>query len=29
MASLFAQQYISPSDYDTVEFSSKKEILME
>jgi hypothetical protein len=28
MASLFAQPYISPSDYDTVEFPSKKEILL-
>jgi RNase H-like domain found in reverse transcriptase len=26
MASLFAQPYISPPDYDTVEFSSKKDI---
>jgi hypothetical protein len=26
MASLFAQPYISPPDYDTVDFSSKKEI---
>jgi hypothetical protein len=28
MASLFAQPYISPPDYDTLEFSSKKEILL-
>jgi hypothetical protein len=28
MASLFAQPYISPPDYDTVEFPSKKEILL-
>jgi hypothetical protein len=28
MASLFAQSYISPPDYDTVEFSSKKEIIL-
>jgi Integrase zinc binding domain len=28
MANLFAQPYISPPDYDTVEFSSKKEILL-
>jgi RNase H-like domain found in reverse transcriptase/Integrase zinc binding domain len=28
MASLFAQPYISPLDYDTVEFPSKKEILL-
>jgi hypothetical protein len=28
MASLFAQTYISPPDYDTVEFPSKKEILL-
>jgi hypothetical protein len=28
MASLFSQPYISPSDYDTVEFPSKKEILL-
>jgi hypothetical protein len=28
MASLFAQPYISPPDYDTVEFSSKKEIIL-
>jgi hypothetical protein len=28
MASLFAQPYISPPDYDTVEFLSKKEILL-
>jgi hypothetical protein len=28
MASLFAQPYISLLDYDTVEFSSKKEILL-
>jgi hypothetical protein len=27
-ASLFAQPYISPPDYDTVEFPSKKEILL-
>jgi Integrase zinc binding domain len=27
MASLFAQPYIRPPDYDTVEFLSKKEIL--
>jgi hypothetical protein len=27
MASLFAKPYISPPDYDTVEFLSKKEIL--
>jgi hypothetical protein len=27
MASLFAHSYISPPDYNTVEFSSKKEIL--
>jgi hypothetical protein len=29
MASLFAQPYISPPDYDTVEFPSKKNILLE
>jgi RNase H-like domain found in reverse transcriptase len=28
MASLFSQPYISPPDYDTVDFSSKKEILL-
>jgi hypothetical protein len=28
MASLFAQPYISPPDFDTVEFLSKKEILL-
>jgi hypothetical protein len=28
MSSLFAQPYISPPDYDTVEFPSKKEILL-
>jgi hypothetical protein len=28
MDSLFAQPYISPPDYDTVEFPSKKEILL-
>jgi RNase H-like domain found in reverse transcriptase len=28
MASLFAQPYISPPDYDTVDLSSKKEILL-
>jgi hypothetical protein len=28
MASLFAQPYITPPDYDTVEFPSKKEILL-
>jgi RNase H-like domain found in reverse transcriptase len=28
MASLFAQPYISPTDYDTVEFPSKKKILL-
>jgi hypothetical protein len=28
MASLFAQPYISPPDYDTVEFPSKNEILL-
>jgi hypothetical protein len=28
MASLFAQPYISPPDFDTVEFPSKKEILL-
>jgi hypothetical protein len=28
MASLFAQPYISPPDYDTVEFQSKNEILL-
>jgi hypothetical protein len=28
MASLFAQPYISPPDYDTVVFPSKKEILL-
>jgi hypothetical protein len=28
MASLFAQPYISPPDYNTVEFPSKKEILL-
>jgi hypothetical protein len=28
MASLFAQLFISPPDYDTVEFPSKKEILL-
>jgi hypothetical protein len=28
MASLFAQPYISPPDYDTVEFPLKKEILL-
>jgi Integrase core domain len=28
MASLFAHPYISPHDYDTVEFPSKKEILL-
>jgi hypothetical protein len=28
MASLFAQPYISPPDYDTVELPSKKEILL-
>jgi hypothetical protein len=28
MASLFEQPYISPPDYDTVEFPSKKEILL-
>jgi hypothetical protein len=27
MASLFSQPYISPPDYDTVEFPSKKDIL--
>jgi hypothetical protein len=28
MASLFSQPYICPPDYDTVKFSSKKEILL-
>jgi hypothetical protein len=28
MASLFSQPYISPPDYDTVEFPSKKEVLL-
>jgi hypothetical protein len=28
MASLFAQPYISPPDYETVEFPSKKDILL-
>jgi hypothetical protein len=28
IASLFAQPYISPPDYGTVEFPSKKEILL-
>jgi hypothetical protein len=28
MASRFAQPYISPPDYDMVEFPSKKEILL-
>jgi hypothetical protein len=28
MASLFSQPYITPSDYDTVEFPSKKEIML-
>jgi hypothetical protein len=28
MASLFAQPYISPPDYDTVEFPSTKDILL-
>jgi hypothetical protein len=28
MANLFAQPYISPPDYDTVDFPSKKEILL-
>jgi hypothetical protein len=28
MASFFAQPYNSPPDYDTVEFSSKKEVLL-
>jgi hypothetical protein len=28
MASLFAQPYISPLDYDTVKFPSKEEILL-
>jgi hypothetical protein len=28
MASLFAQPFISPPDYDTMEFPSKKEILL-
>jgi hypothetical protein len=28
MASLFSQPYISPPDYDTVEFPSKKDILL-
>jgi hypothetical protein len=28
VASLIAQPYISPPDYDTVEFSSKKDILL-
>jgi hypothetical protein len=28
VASLFAQPYISPPDYDTVVFQSKKEILL-
>jgi hypothetical protein len=28
MANLFAQPYISPPDYDMVEFPSKKEILL-
>jgi hypothetical protein len=28
MASLFAQPYISPPDYDKVEFPSKKDILL-
>jgi hypothetical protein len=28
MASLFAQPYISPTDYDTVDFPSKKEIIL-
>jgi hypothetical protein len=28
IASLFAQPYISPPDYDTVVFSSKKEIIL-
>jgi hypothetical protein len=28
MANLFAQPFISPPDYDTVEFPSKKEILL-
>jgi hypothetical protein len=29
MASLFAQPYISPTDYDTLKLPSKEEILME
>jgi hypothetical protein len=29
MASLIALPFISPPDYDTVEFPSKKEILLE
>jgi hypothetical protein len=28
MASLFEQPYISPPEYDTVEFPSKKEIIL-
>jgi hypothetical protein len=28
MTSLFAQPYISPPDYDTVDFLSKEEILL-
>jgi hypothetical protein len=28
MASLFAQPYISPPDYDTVEFPSNKDIIL-
>jgi hypothetical protein len=28
MVSLFAQPYITPPDYDTVEFLSKKEIIL-
>jgi hypothetical protein len=28
MASLFAQPYISPPDYDTMEFPSKKDIIL-
>jgi hypothetical protein len=28
MASLFAQPFISPLDYDTVELPSKKEIML-
>jgi hypothetical protein len=28
MASLFAQTYISPPDYDTVEFPSRNDIIL-